>query len=175
MTALSRTDLESRPPAPGVRRVLGVDPGTRVAGWGVVDWRGNRASLVEFGVIRTRAADMPGRLREVYDGLDNVVRRHAPHVVAVEQPFLGKNAQSTLAIGMARAVALLLGAQNGLECAEYSPAMVKKAVVGRGAAGKGQVAAMVRVLLGLAEEPRPADAADALAVALTHTHRSPGA
>jgi len=160
------------PRAAGVRRVLGVDPGTRVAGWGVVDWHGNRARMVGCGAIRTKGKDMPQRLRQIYDGLVEVAELHLPDVVAVEKPFMGKNAQSTLAIGMARAVALLVGAQRDLECAEYSPAMIKKAVVGNGAAGKEQVGAMVRVILGLAEQPRPADATDALAVALTHTHRS---
>jgi len=137
----------------------------------VVDWSGNRASMVECGVVRARGDVMAERLHQIYIGLEEVVKRYEPTVIAVEQPFLGKNPATTMAIGMARTLALLLAAQHGTPCVEYTPAMVKKAVVGRGAASKQQVAAMVQVILGLTELPRPDDATDALAIALTHTHR----
>ena len=118
---------------------------------------------------------MPVRLRELRDGLVEILQEARPGVVSVERPFLGRNPQTALAIGMARAVALLTAADLGSEVHEYTPAMVKKAVVGRGGASKEQVAAMVRVILGIDETPRPADATDALAVALAHAHRAPRA
>ncbi len=161
------------PPAPKARRTFGIDPGTRVAGWGVIDTRGNRSTLVACGAIRIKGTDMAPRLRQLRDGLAKAIAEHKPDVVAVETPFFGKNARSALAIGMARGVALLVAADAEAEVAEYSPAMVKRAVVGNGNASKQQVGAMVRVLLGLAEVPKPADAADALAIALTHIHRGP--
>ncbi len=159
-------------PAPTLR-VLGVDPGTRLAGWGVVEVRGNAARLVAAGAIRTGAPTLEGRLVQVRDGLAEAIRAHAPHVVSVERPFFGKNATSALAVGMARGAALIAAAEAGLAVHEYPPATVKKAVVGRGGAAKEQVAAMVRVILGLREIPGPADVTDALAVALAHVHRRP--
>lgn len=157
--------------SPTPLRILGVDPGTRTAGWGIVDRRGNRCHLVAFGAIRTRGPEMHERLHEVFRGLLAVVAEHAPHVVAVERPFVARNPQTALSIGMARGTALLVAADGGLPVHEYTPAMVKKANVGNGAAGKHQVAAMVRAQLGLTEVPKPEDASDALAVALTHAHR----
>lgn len=156
-----------------VRRILGVDPGTRVAGWGVVELTGNRARLVACGAIRTRAADVAGRLREVHEGLRDVVAAHRPSVLAVERPFFGKNASSALAIGMARGAAFVVAAQHEVEVREYPPATVKRAVVGNGNASKDQVARMVALLLGLASAPEPTDATDALAVALADAHRGP--
>ncbi len=152
-------------------RVLGVDPGTRVAGWGVVQVKGNANRLVAAGAIRTRGKTMALRLAEVRAGLAEVIATHEPTVVAVETPFIGKSPKSALAVGMARAAAMIAAGDAGLEVHEYPPATVKKAVVGRGGASKEQVAAMVRVLLGLATTPEPEDATDALAVALAFVHR----
>ena len=154
------------------RRVLGVDPGTRVAGWGVVDWQGSSARMVACGAIRMAGKEMPDRLAELRRGLAEVVEAHRPTTLAVERPFVGKNARSALSVGMAMGVAMIVGADHGLDVHEYTPAVVKKAVVGNGGAAKEQVASMVCLILGLAEAPRPADATDALAVALTHTHRA---
>lgn len=156
------------------RRILGVDPGTRVAGWGVVEVRGNQARLVAAGAVRTRSPTVPERLVEVRDALREVIREHAPDAMSVETPYFGKNAASALVVGMARGVALLTAAETGLPVHEYPPATVKKAVVGRGSASKEQVAAMVRVVLGLREVPGPADVTDAIAIALAHVHRSGG-
>lgn len=167
--------MPGAPAPPTARRVLGVDPGTRIAGWGVVEARGSARTCVAAGAVHLRATSVEGRLAELHRALAEVIAAHAPAEVAVERPFFGKNAASALTVGMARGVALLAAAEAGLPVHEYPPATVKRAVVGRGAASKQQVAAMVRVLLGLRETPSPADVTDALAVALAHVQRSGGA
>ena len=154
------------------RRVLGIDPGTRVTGWGVVETTGNRMRLVACGALRLDDEEIAARLLAIREGLRGVVAEHAPSAVALERPFLGKNPHSALTVGMARGVAMLAAADAGLEVREYSPAVVKKAVVGNGNASKHQVAQMVRVILGLPSAPEPADATDALAVALAEAHRA---
>lgn len=154
-----------------VRRILGVDPGTRVTGWGVIEHGGNRSRLVACGAVKTTSKNMAGRLAEVYGVLHDVVREHAPTTLAVERQFFGVNANSALVTGMARGVAILAAGQAGIAMHEYPPATVKKAVGGNGGASKGEVARMVRLLLGLAETPEPEDVTDALAVALCDAHR----
>ncbi len=154
-----------------VRRILGVDPGTRVTGWGVIEHGGNRSRLVACGAVKTTSKNMAGRLAEVYAVLHDVVREHAPTTLAVERQFFGVNANSALVTGMARGVAILAAGQAGIAMHEYPPATVKKAVGGNGNASKGEVARMVRLLLGLAEAPEPEDVTDALAVALCDAHR----
>ena len=150
--------------------ILGIDPGTAITGFGVVASMPARTGrLVECGVLRTRTADdLPARLRHIYEGLTELLERHRPDVVAVEGVFYGSNARTTVVLGHARGVVLLAAAQAGIPVEEYSPAMIKKAVVGRGAALKPQVGYMVARLLQLREPPSPADAADGVAVALTH-------
>ncbi|MEX0891402.1 MAG: crossover junction endodeoxyribonuclease RuvC [Gemmatimonadota bacterium] len=150
--------------------ILGVDPGTAVTGYGVVDRRSNgNVSLLECGVVRTEAASpLPRRLREIYDGLAEVMGRHAVDVMAVEGVFFGKNVRTAIILGHGRAAALLAASLRDLPVAEYSPAEVKSAVVGTGRATKEQVQFMVQQLLRLKEPPRPADAADGVAVALCH-------
>jgi crossover junction endodeoxyribonuclease RuvC len=157
-------------------RVLGVDPGTATLGYGVVeaDARGP-ARLVECGVVRTRAGDaLPARLRIIHDGITGLLARHRPDAVAVESAFYGKNVRTTLVLGHARGVILLAAEQAGLPVAEYDPRMVKKAVTGQGAALKPQVAYMVAQLLRLKAPPAPSDAADGVAIALTHLLRLHG-
>jgi len=150
--------------------VLGVDPGTSVTGFGVVTSAPARTGLlVECGVLRPRAgATLPLRLKIIHDGVSALLERHRPDVVAVEGVFYGTNVRSTVVLAHARGVVLLAAAEAGVPVVEYSPAMIKKAVTGRGAALKPQVGFMVARLLQLAEAPRPADAADGVAVALTH-------
>jgi crossover junction endodeoxyribonuclease RuvC len=161
-------------------RVLGIDPGTATVGYGVVEGSagsGRMARLIECGVLRTSAADsLPRRLAVIHEGLGELIARHHPDVLAVEDIFYAKNVRTTVVLGHARGVILLAGAQAGLPVAEYAPALVKKTVVGRGAALKTQVGYMVAKLLQLREAPRPSDAADAVAVALTHllAGRRPG-
>ena len=117
-----------------VFRVLGIDPGTRVAGWGVGDVQGGRARLVSAGAIRIKAKDVPNRLVELHQALAEVVRESKPSCVSIETPYFGKNASSALVIGMARGIAVLSAAEAGLPVHEYPPATIKKAVAGRGGA-----------------------------------------
>jgi crossover junction endodeoxyribonuclease RuvC len=153
--------------------VLGLDPGTRHFGWGVVSRRGTRLVHHGHGVIHTQEKDtIAARLVVIEAALVDVLTAHAPTHASIEAMFFDKNAQSAAKLGHARGVALLVCARASLEIAEYAPALVKRAVAGGGRAEKSQVAQMIRVILGLAEPPR-ADAADALALAVTHLQRAP--
>lgn len=153
--------------------MLGVDPGTTVTGYGVVDRPvTGTARLVECGVVRPPAGrPLPERLGVLHDELFQIIKRHRPDVIAVESVFVHLNARSALVLGHARGIVLLAAYSSGVAIAEYTPAMVKKAVTGSGAASKGQVAHMVARLLRLRHAPRPADAADGVAIALTHVLR----
>jgi crossover junction endodeoxyribonuclease RuvC len=156
--------------------VLGVDPGTAITGYGVVAREGGGAvSLRECGVVRTASrAPLPERLRDIYEGICEVISRTHPDVVAVEGVFYGKNARTAVVLGHARGAILLAAALQQLEVVEYPPAEIKSAVVGNGRATKDQVGFMVRRLLSLREAPRPSDAADGVAVALCHCFRGFG-
>ena len=151
-------------------KVLGIDPGTAVLGYGVVEsGAGRQPRLVECGTLTTRARDpLPSRLRVIHDGTGALLARHRPDAVAVESAFYGRNVRTTVVLSHARGVILLAAEEAGVAIAEYSPAQVKKAIVGRGAALKPQVGYMVMQLLRLRAAPAPADAADGVAVALTH-------
>jgi crossover junction endodeoxyribonuclease RuvC len=151
-------------------KVLGVDPGTAATGYGVVIREdGGAALLVECGVIRTTAdAPLSRRLCEIHEALGQVIERHAPDVMAVEDIFYGKNVRTTVMLGHTRGAVLLAGALRGLDVADYSPAEVKNAIVGTGRATKEQVQFMVTKLLRLKSAPTPSDAADGVAVALCH-------
>ncbi|HEX2637652.1 MAG TPA: crossover junction endodeoxyribonuclease RuvC [Gemmatimonadales bacterium] len=151
-------------------KVLGIDPGTAILGYGVVEsGSGRHPRLLECGTLTTTAGDpLPARLRVLHDGTTALLVRHTPDAMAVESAFFGKNVRTTVVLSHARGVILLAAEQAGVPVAEYSPAQVKKTVVGRGAALKPQVAYMVAQLLRLREPPAPADAADGVALALTH-------
>jgi len=151
-------------------RVLGIDPGTAVMGYGVVETGPTRQPrLVECGTLTTQARDpLPSRLRVIHDGITALISRHRPEAVAVESAFYGKNVRTTVVLSHARGVILLAAEEAGVTIAEYSPALVKKTIVGRGAALKPQVGYMVAQLLRLTQAPSPSDAADGVAVALTH-------
>ncbi|GGC64456.1 crossover junction endodeoxyribonuclease RuvC [Chelatococcus reniformis] len=153
-------------------RILGIDPGLRRTGWGVIASEGTRVGFVACGHVRSSdGASLASRLCELHRGLEGVIASWQPDEVAVEETFVNKDAQSTLKLGHARGVALLVPGLAGLAVAEYAANLVKKTVVGVGHADKRQVEAMVRVLLPKAS-PDSADAADALAVAITHAqHR----
>ncbi len=147
--------------------ILGIDPGTAVTGYGVVR-AGSPPVLVECGVIRTKAdAPLPKRLHDISEGVRELLARHMPQAMAVESAFYAKNVRTTLVLGHARGVILLAGEELGVEIHEYSPAEIKKAVVGTGAATKTQVQLMVATLLRLKSPPQPSDAADGVAAALT--------
>lgn len=151
-------------------RILGLDPGLRRTGWGVIAMDGARLSWVAHGVIRPDdKAAFSDRLLHLLDGLAEVLEAHSPHEAAVEEIFVSVNASSTLKLGHARAIALVAPARAGLPVAEYAAREIKKAVVGTGAADKDQVGFMVRRLLPSCGDPG-ADAADALAVAVTHAN-----
>jgi len=150
-------------------RILGIDPGSRITGWGVIDVVGSRATHVDHGRIRCERGELPDRLAQIFAELGEVIRRHTPDEAAIEEVFVNRNVASALILGQARGAAICALASAGLKIAEYAPAQVKSAVVGTGRAEKTQVQHMVKVLLGL-REAAEADAADALAVALCHGH-----
>jgi len=159
-------------------RVLGVDPGTSVTGYGVIETaNGESASgmgrLVECGVIRLSGrSPLPRRLHELHAHIARLIARHRPSALALENAFYHKNVHTTLVLGHARGVILLAAEQAGITIAQYPPATVKKTVVGAGGAPKAQVGRVVAHLLRLKEAPKPADAADGVAVALAHILRS---
>src|SRR6266566_2636907 len=154
----------------GLIRILGIDPGLRRTGWGVVALAGNRLSFLACGSLATdEKAGLAARLLAIHDGLRRVVEQHAPHEAAVEATFVNKDAAATLKLGQARGIAMLVPAIAGLPVAEYAPNLVKKTIVGAGHCEKVQIRLMVKVLLPTAD-PQSDDAADALAVAVTHAH-----
>ena len=151
-------------------KILGLDPGLGTTGWGVIEADGNRLAHVANGQIRTdTAAPLPQRLAHLADELDRVIAEQRPHGAAVEEVFVNANPQSTLKLGQARGVVIMVAARGGLEVGEYAARLVKKAIVGTGGAEKAQVHAMVSRLLPGVSIAGP-DAADALAVAITHAH-----
>jgi crossover junction endodeoxyribonuclease RuvC len=151
-------------------KILGLDPGLGTTGWGLIEAAGNRLTHVANGQLRTdTAAPLPRRLAALAEQLEHLIADQAPAAAAVEEVFVNKNPQSTLKLGQARGVVLMCAARAGVEVGEYSPTLVKKAVVGTGGADKAQVHAMVSRLLPGVKIAGP-DAADALAVAITHAH-----
>jgi crossover junction endodeoxyribonuclease RuvC len=152
-------------------RVLGIDPGLRVLGWGVIDVVGSRLTHVANGMCRSDGEDLALRLLSLHVQLTAVVARFAPEAAAVEQTFVNKDAAGTLKLGQARGIAMLVPAQAGIPVGEYAPNAVKKAVVGVGHAEKRQIDHMVRLMLPGAEIAGP-DAADALAIAICHAHHA---
>lgn len=150
-------------------RILGIDPGLRVTGFGVIDKEGQHLHYVASGCIRTPDGELPGRLRVILDSLAEVIALHQPQLAAVEKVFVNVNPQSTLLLGQARGAAICAAVLADLPVAEYTALQIKQAVVGTGRANKEQVQAMVTRLLKLSGTPSP-DAADALACAICHAH-----
>ena len=151
-------------------RIIGIDPGLRRTGWGVIETDGVRLTYVSSGLITsTSDEDLAYRLRELFEGLSSVIASSGANEAAVEETFVNENARATLKLGQARGMALLAPAMRGLRIAEYSPNLIKKSVVGAGHAEKVQIQAMVKILLPQADLTS-ADAADALAVAICHAH-----
>jgi crossover junction endodeoxyribonuclease RuvC len=154
--------------------VLGIDPGLANTGYGVVARRGGRLLALDGGVITTRAELAPERrLAEIHAAVDALLDEHEPHAMALEELYFGQNVRTAFAVGQARGVVVLAAGQHGVPCTGYTPQQVKGAVCGNGRAQKDQVARMVKMLLGLSEEPRPDHAADALAVAVCHANCAP--
>ena len=155
---------------PNTIRIVGIDPGLRRTGWGIIDTDGVRLGFVACGAIVSDDAESLGlRLRQIFDGLQEVLARLSPEEAAIEHTFVNRDASATLKLGQARGIALLVPALLGLPIAEYAPNAVKKTVIGSGHGDKGQIRAMVKCLLPRAT-PDSADAADALAIAITHAH-----
>lgn len=152
---------------------LGIDPGTAILGYGVI--QGERDPvLLDYGVVETGPdLPMPERLSLLFDQMTELLARHSPDAVAVEQLFFARNVTTAIAVGQARGVVLLAAARGGVAVAEYSPSEVKHAIVGYGKADKNQMQEMVRLILNLDAPPHPDDAADALAIALCHAQTSP--
>jgi crossover junction endodeoxyribonuclease RuvC len=151
-------------------RILGIDPGLRRTGWGIVEIFGNRLGFLGCGSVTTRDDDsLAMRLVTIHDGLTRVLDEFRPDEAAVEATFVNKDAKATLKLGQARGIAMVVPAKAGVPVAEYAPNVVKKSIVGAGHGDKGQVRMMVGVLLPKAD-PRSDDAADALAIAVTHAH-----
>lgn len=152
---------------PLVMRIIGIDPGTGILGFGVIDTTGRRNRLVTAGVISTPAhTPLPERLQEIYSGLNEIVTETEPTVMAIEKLFFNTNITTAISVAQARGVALLVGQQASLRILEYTPLQIKQAMTGYGRASKKQIQEMVRLELGLTETPKPDDCADALAAAI---------
>lgn len=155
-----------------MRVILGVDPGSRITGYGVIEQNGQKSRYLASGAIHTVVQNFPERLKIIFDGIDEIILRFKPEIIAFEEVFVARNVSSALKLGHARGAAMVAAARHNLPIAEYSTRKVKQVVTGRGAADKIQVQHMVRVLLNLPDTPQ-ADAADALAVAIAHSHMVP--
>ena len=153
--------------------ILGIDPGTATTGFGIIRVVGNSIKPVDYGVISTPAGvPMEQRLVMIYEQIHQIIETWKPEQVAIEELFFNKSISTGITVGQARGVLLLACAQKGLEVHEYTPLQVKQALVGNGRAEKKQVQFMVKTFLGLREVPKPDDAADALAIAICHTHHN---
>ena len=153
----------------GKVRIIGIDPGTGILGFGVVDIIGNKMKLVDAGVVRTPAhTPLDERLEEIFDGLMGIINETKPECMSIEKLFFSQNVTTAMSVSHARGVAMLAGRKNGLPIAEYTPQQIKQSLVGYGKADKKQVQEMVRIQLSLKTIPKPDDCADALAAAITH-------
>jgi crossover junction endodeoxyribonuclease RuvC len=151
--------------------ILGIDPGYAIVGFGVIEKNGAKLRPVQYGTIQTEASlDTGVRLKQIYEATQTIIDQYKPEIMAIEKLYFNRNVTTALTVGQARGVLMLAGVQQGLEVSEYTPLQVKQATVGYGKAEKKQVQEMVRVLLKLKDIPKPDDAADALAIAITHAH-----
>ena len=156
--------------------ILGIDPGYAIVGVGVINFDGNKFKVIDYFAITTKAGTpFEKRLKEIYDGVNEVIEKYKPTHMAIEELFFNDNAKTAIHVGQARGVIVLAGINNGLEIFEYTPLQVKQAVVGYGRADKAQVQQMTKALLNLNAIPKPDDVADALAIALCHAHSYNGA
>lgn len=152
-------------------RILGIDPGIAIVGWGVIDYSGSKFKTIAYGAITTpKEMTTPERLKRIFDELKDIIIKYAPEQVAVEELFFNTNITTGIRVGEARGVILLVSEMAHLKIFEYTPLQVKQAVVGYGRAEKKQVITMVTMLLGLSKPPKPDDTADALAIAVCHAH-----
>ena len=157
----------------GALRILGVDPGYAILGWGLIEYQSSKYRLIDFGTIETdKDMPQPLRLKEVFLGLSDVIEQYQPAVCSVEQLFFNSNQKTAIKVGEARGSAILACALKGLPVYEYTPLQIKQALTGYGRADKHQIQEMVRQILGLEKAPRPDDAADAVAAAICHANSS---
>lgn len=153
-------------------KILGIDPGSRITGYGIVEWHNNTLKYVDSGTIKTPDGDLSLRLHHIYEHITQIIHQFQPHQCAIEQVFVKLNVQSALKLGQARGAALTAVGQFAVPMFEYSPRAIKQSVCGYGAATKEQVQKMISLLLPLAPKNLKADAADALAIAITHAHQA---
>ena len=152
-------------------RVLGIDPGSETLGWAVVEGSGLKYAAVDFGTVNSSPKlAFATRLAKIYSGVSEIIDKHSPDALSIEDAFYAANVKVAMKLGQVRGVVLLLAEQRGVQIAEYAPRLIKQTVVGYGAAEKHQVGEMVRILLRLKEVPKPHDVADALAIAICHFH-----
>ena len=152
-------------------RIIGIDPGYAIMGYGVLDYNGNRFKTVGYGSVETEAGlPMPERLKLLYDGLTEIIQKYEPDEVSIEELFFNRNVTTAIGVGEARGIALLACVEGGLSVSEYTPMQIKQALVGYGKAEKKQVQTMVKTILNLKEVPKPDDTADAVAAAICHAH-----
>ena len=152
-------------------RILGIDPGYAIMGYGIVDMKGNHFNVVAYDSITTdKDMPMPDRLKHLYTMLMSIIQQYEPDVAAIEELFFNNNDKTAILVGQARGVAILACSNSGLDIAEYTPLQIKQALVGNGRADKKQVQFMVKTILNLDKVPKPDDTADALAAAITHGH-----
>ena len=157
-------------------RILGIDPGYAIMGYGIIDMKGNHFDVVAYDSILTdKDMPMPDRLKHLYTMLMSLIGQYEPDVAAIEELFFNSNAKTAILVGQARGVAILACSNSGLDIAEYTPLQIKQALVGNGRADKKQVQFMVKTILGLSKVPKPDDTADALAAAITHGHSNTAA
>lgn len=151
--------------------ILGIDPGFAITGYGVVKYEGNKFSAIDYGAITTESSmELPKRLLHLHDLLRELILRHKPDAISIEELFFNKNIKTALTVGHGRGVAVLAAAESGIDVFEYTPLQVKQSVVGYGRAEKAQVQQMVKIILNLPQIPKPDDVADALAIAVCHGH-----
>ncbi|MBF1161538.1 MAG: crossover junction endodeoxyribonuclease RuvC [[Eubacterium] sulci] len=152
-------------------RIIGIDPGYAIMGWGILDLKGNKFSVVDYGSITTDAGvEAAKRLQHIYAELGAIIAKYQPEEAAIEELFFNNNAKTVILVGEARGIAVLACANAGLDISEYTPLQIKQALVGYGRADKKQVQAMVKAILNLKEVPKPDDTADAVAAAICHGH-----
>ena len=152
-------------------KILGIDPGYAILGYGIIEMQGSKFSLIDYGTINTDVSmEMPDRLVQIYSGLMEIIEKYKPDEVAIEELFFNQNTKTAMMVSQARGVAILAIANSQLDTNEYTPLQVKQGIVGYGRADKKQVQVMVKNILNLLENPKPDDAADALAIAICHGH-----
>ncbi len=154
-------------------KILGIDPGFAIVGYGVIDHTGNKFKTIKYGAVTTEAnEDMFLRFKKIYDSLTEIINEHKPDAMAIEELFFNSNQKTAINVAQARGIILLSALNANVPVFEYTPLQVKQAVVGYGRADKGQVQQMVKALLNLEKVPKPDDTADALAIAICHAHSS---